>query len=55
MLDVVQVVASDLLKQAHMMKQEEPTVVDEHHQVPSEEEAHPPPQSYERIDSPNPS
>lgn len=55
MLDVVQVVASDLLKQAHMMKQEEPTIVDEHHQVPSEEEAHPPPQSYERIDSPNPS
>lgn len=52
MLDVVQIVANDLLKKAHCMKQEEPTIVDAHHQVP--DEANSPRPSYERIDSPNP-
>ena len=30
MIDMVQVVALDLLKQAHSLKQEEPTIMDEY-------------------------
>ena len=45
MIDMVQVVALDLLKQAHSLKQEEPTIGDPYNQSHAEE---PSPADYEQ-------
>lgn len=50
--DMVQVVALDLLRQAHCLKQEEPTIMDHGNQTQLPEE--PNQVDYERIDSPQP-
>ena len=53
--DLVEVVALDLIKQAHCLKEEEPTLLDEHNQsVYQESQEKSPPTDYERIDSPLP-
>ena len=53
--DMVEVVAIDLIKQAHCLKEEEPTLLDEHNQsVYQESQEKSPPTDYERIDSPLP-
>ena len=51
MLDMVEVVALDLIRKAHSLKQEEPTIADDNYPIlPQASEE----QDYERTDSPLP-